>query len=331
MKIPRILDDDTIQAINVKLKFNKTHNRKDVRKYVLGGFIRCLHCGKCLTGQHPKHKKKYYFHPGRRTVSRPDPCPDRGFSMVPLDIIENAVFKTIFENIYDEPAFDKAIQDALPDTEMIKSLNRRIKDNQKVIKSIDSKLEKLVDAVMEGTLKRDTIQKREDALYKQMDAVRNELEKDKARLRFLPDIDKVHEQAKYIRLGLMDYFGSMERLQEMSFDEKRELLNWLFDGKNENGHPWGIYVKKIAKGEWKYHIRASLIEGFRVVKGDDIDYHEPVKIDDIADNGDSPKRFKPGYDKDGKPSEYPPTGRKRKYKTKNLSWDMQLHAFWDFM
>jgi hypothetical protein len=35
----------------------------------------------------------------------------------------------------------------------------------------------------------------------------------------------------------------------MSFDEKKTLLHWLFDGKDSKGTRYGIYVNKKKKGQ----------------------------------------------------------------------------------
>lgn len=308
MDMPRILDERTIKAIKKKLDFNKKNNRRDVRKYVLSGFLRCLHCGSSLSGQSPHScNVKYYVHSYRNDVCK-------SFRTVPLEMIENAVFRTIFENIYDAPSFDKAIKDSLPDTEMIESLEKRISDNENELKSIDSKLDKLVDAVTDGTLRNATIKRKEDSLYKLMNSINEELAMDKERLRFLPDPDEVKRDARIIRLGLLDYFGSIERLQEMSFDEKRKLLHWLFDGKDKSGKPWGVYIWKIAKGEFGFYIRASLVEGFMAVKGDDI-HHSSSVPDEIGNFEDEILSDNP-LKRDR--IDFIPSGRKRDYKTKNI-------------
>jgi len=309
MDMPRILDERTIKAIRKKLDFNKKNNRRDVRKYVLSGFLRCLHCDSSLSGQSPHScNVKYYVHSYKNDICK-------SFRTVPLDMIENAVFRTIFENIYDAPSFDEAIKDSLPDTEMLETLKGRIRDNENKLKRIDNDIEKLVDAVMEGILKSQTIQKREDALYKLMDSINEELARDKERLRFLPDPDEVKRDAMNIRLGLLDYFGSMERLQAMSFDEKRALLHWLFDGKDVSGKPWGVYIWKIARGEFGFYIRASLVEGFMAVKGDDIHYSStvPDEIDSFENEILSDKPLK--RDK----VDFIPSDRKKDFKTKNIS------------
>ncbi|MBW1765355.1 MAG: recombinase family protein, partial [Deltaproteobacteria bacterium] len=111
--IPRILDDNTIQRVRDRLAHHKTNNRKDVRKYTLSGFIRCEACGKSLSGQTQINKSgsqfQYHMHPGGKY----EKC--KAFNAIPLMLIENAVFKTIFENTVDAPAFEQAIQESMPD------------------------------------------------------------------------------------------------------------------------------------------------------------------------------------------------------------------------
>jgi hypothetical protein len=60
----------------------------------------------------------------------------------------------------------------------------------------------------------------------------------------------------------------------MTFDEKRTLLHWLFDGKDMEGTPYSIYVNKNGKGknsEVDYYMYVRL-QGLRTLKGDDINY-----------------------------------------------------------
>lgn len=51
--IPRILSDDVIQKVVVRIEFNRTYNRTDIKnKYVLTGFIRCEKCRATWTAKH---------------------------------------------------------------------------------------------------------------------------------------------------------------------------------------------------------------------------------------------------------------------------------------
>ncbi|MEX0681547.1 MAG: recombinase family protein [Balneolales bacterium] len=271
-QIPRILDDETIKRICDRMDHNRSDNRTDIDKYVLTGFIKCEKCGRALTGQTQKNSYHYYRHPGGRNQK----C--KVFNSIPLDQIENAVFQTIFENIWDVPSFNKAITDSLPDEQHIENLKSKIETFDKELRKINKELEKLVDLAMSGTLKKDTIRAKEQELLQSKEKVSEELEDLKNQLRAMPDIEAVKQEAEDIRRQLLDQYSGQERLQEMTFEEKKRLLHWLFDGKDKEGTPYGIYVSKKDTGAIDYFLYGR-ITGLRTVKGDNIDYHD--------DNGNS--------------------------------------------
>jgi site-specific DNA recombinase len=269
--IPRILDDQTIQKIRERLDHNKTNNRQDVRKYALTGHIRCDECGKSLFGStQKKYGREYQYYNHRN--DRYEPC--TAFNSVPLNVIENAVFQTIFENIVDVPAFEKAIKDNLPDEKQVKSLQAQIKTSEKELKRISKELDKLVDLALSGTLKKSTIKSKEQALLHAKAKAAEELEANRDKLRSMPDLDKVKKEAEQIRREFLLHFQSAEHLAEMTFDEKKSLLHWLFDGKGPDGKPCGIYVAKKGRGANQKidYFMYGRITGLKTVKGDDINY-----------------------------------------------------------
>jgi hypothetical protein len=75
---------------------------------------------------------------------------------------------------------------------------------------------------------------------------------------------------------LLEQFTGKEHLQEMTFEDKRALLHWLFDGKDNKGKQYGIYVKKIGrkKDQKIDYFMYGRIVGLRTLKGNDINYIE---------------------------------------------------------
>ncbi len=61
----------------------------------------------------------------------------------------------------------------------------------------------------------------------------------------------------------------------MTYDEKRELIHWLFDGKDYEGTPYGIYVYKHKDQSVDYYFYGK-IQGLRTLKGNKIDYQEDI-------------------------------------------------------
>ena len=267
-QIPRILDDDTIQRIRERLEYNRIECRKDVKGYTLTGFIRCEQCGKSLGGQTQmkKYGKKFQYY--QHWDGKREKC---HFNSVPLQLIENAIFRTIFENTVDAPAFERAIKDSLPDEDLILSLEKQVKAREKELKRTEKELDKLVNLALEGTLKKETIHEREKALYEVRGKASEELENTRARIASMPNLARVKQEAKQIRRQLLEHFSGEDRLQAMTFDEKKHLLHWLFEGKDGQGTQYGIYISKRGNKKYDYFLYGR-ITGLRTMKGDDINY-----------------------------------------------------------
>jgi ribosomal protein L17 len=142
-----------------------------------------------------------------------------------LKQIEKAVFQTIFENTVDAPAFEKAISESLPDEKLINSLQNKIQAGEKELKRIDKELDKLVELALSGTLKKETIRKKEKSLLEAKIITSEELEANRDKLRSLPDIHQVKQEAEKIRPQLLERFSGKGRLKKMTFDEKKTLLH----------------------------------------------------------------------------------------------------------
>ncbi len=265
--IPRILQDETIEAIEQRLAHQNKFNRTDVKRYVLSGFIRCMDCKRSLGGQFQQHRWKYYFH----RTDKYDGHPCKPFS-VPLERIEKAVFSTIFDNVYDETAFNFAIQESLPDEKHIESLKADIALKEKTLSKVTFKIDRLIDAVAEGLLKGDTIKAKESTLLEEKARITADLTARQKELATLPDMDRVKRDAQKIRLGLMDYFGSKDWIEDMTFEDKRRFLHWFFDGRDENDNPYGIYVKKTGRAQFAFLIYANLMAGIAGAELPDQDY-----------------------------------------------------------
>ena len=171
-------------------------------------------------------------------------------------------------------AFEQAIAESLPDEKLINSLKNKIKAGERNLKKNTKDLDKLTKAFLSGKLKKETISNTEQSLLEAKKKATEELEANREKLRSLPDVQQVKEEAQKIRRRLLEQFSGKERLEEMTFDEKKSLLHWLFDGKDAWGMPYGIYITKKKKGagqEIDYFMYGK-ITGLRTLKGDDIDF-----------------------------------------------------------
>jgi hypothetical protein len=223
-----------------------------------------------ISGQKFRGAKIYRYYKHRHSKS----C--KAFSRINATAIEDAVFETIFENIVDVPNFEKAIAESLPDTNMIKELELKIKDGEKDLKKVQTEHDRLVAIALKGTLSDETIKGKETELLKAKKKLKGEVEEATQQLNSLPDITVVKQEADMIRRMLLEQYGGKERLLEMTFDDKRALLHWLFEGKDHEGTLYGIYVNTKGKGRGQeqivdYYIYGKIL-GLRTLKGNDINY-----------------------------------------------------------
>ena len=266
--VPGILDDCTIKQINAKLEHNRTFNKKSYEKYLLGGFVRCMHCGKALTGQTQwSHGKSfmYYRHPRPKSKNE---IPCRAINYINAGAIESAVFNAIFQNTLDQLGFEKAISGAFPKKHEVESLKEKVAANRKELTGVDGKLNELVDMVLAGQIRKETVKKKEGELYRSKEKLEEELERDQNRLDRFPSVELIKKDAERARLALQDYYQTSHRLKSMSFSEKRDLLAWLFpDSANEEGKTYGVYVKNVGKGNiYDYELNAVLFAGGNFLK-----------------------------------------------------------------
>ena len=124
---------------------------------------------------------------------------------------------------------------------------------------------------MGGALEKETVRNTHTALYEVKAKVTEELEENRERLRSMPSIERVKRESELIRRELLKHFGSDDRLQEMTFAEKKALLHWLFDGKDSKGTQYGIYISKRGNKKYDYFLYGR-ITGLRTMKGEDINY-----------------------------------------------------------
>ena len=274
-KVPRLLSDETIAQINNRLAFKRTNNRSDIKqKYVLAGFVRCEECKGLLTGVTQINYGKpfvYYKHISKTTSN----CTSRPH--LPAHKIERAVLETIFENFVDIPSFERAIAASLPDDKMRGQLEAKLRREERAYAKVCKDLDKLTKLAIAGTLTENTIKKTEEELLKKKLSHEKNMEEYGSELKGLPDVRLVKKEAETIRRRILDRYSGKQRLEKMTYDEKRELLHFLFDGKDKEGTPYGVYVSK--KGNTKdspidYFIYGSILQGLRTMKGDNINYME---------------------------------------------------------
>ena len=224
-------------------------------KNLLNEFTRCAKCNRAIKGWTDKKTykgriSKYpkYSHPTGSYID----C-DCRFNFNKSEL-EKMIFDSLYEFTYDRVGFLKAIEDKIPDKKGIEALKKTIVQNEKELKKVDSKINRLVDAYLDGKMDKEIYSIKEAELLEIKDGIVAELNKQQAKLDRLPNIEKLKAEGKKLRSKLLKYYKSPNRLNDMSYDEKWALLNYFFSGTDENGKRFGIYVDKDDHGEVTFFI-----------------------------------------------------------------------------
>lgn len=194
------------------------------------------------------------------------------------------MFETIFENFLDVPSFKRAIADSRPNEnkkmEVIKKKEQQIKLLVKAFKQRDS----IVDTIANGTITETEAHSKLSELRLTKDNLQDEITSLDHQINTMPDVEVVKEQAEQIRRQLALEYSGKNRLQKMTFSEKRELLHWLFEGSAPNSDKYGIYITRRGKYstiEVDYFMFERIV-GLRTLKGDYIDYFNDEWLKDKA-------------------------------------------------
>jgi len=174
----------------------------------------------------------------------------------------------------DFPSFEAAIAESLPDQKIINKLKAEIAKEKKALNRVNQELGQLVDAFLKGTLQRETIQKKEDELYKTKDKLTENLNSNLRRLKNMPNVEKVKKQADQIHKQLFKEYSGLKRYGKITYGEKRKLLHWIFEGHNLAGDRYGIYINRKSQGRdaiINYFLYGRII-GLRSIKGKYINY-----------------------------------------------------------
>ena len=282
--VPPLIDDpNIIEAVKARLEANKTTLRGALRKSVKGNrtyqkylfskMILCGHCGSGLSGEFSNYRIRHYKHkPYDVKMGVQTPCSCRHFRVVQCDLIEQPIMKHILKTFGDPVAAEKAIKDAIPDLSEVAGLEKGLirfeKDRDELNRKIESWMNQIEDEEDEDGLYR-LIMNRVKKYFVRVEAIEAEIKSIKRKLESIPNRQKIEHQASIMKRMIKGYHKTPPKkyYEKLTFEEKRELLQHLFIGKDADGNRLGIYIKKYEKG-WKYEIRGILISDYGSLSDD---------------------------------------------------------------
>jgi hypothetical protein len=179
MTVPRLLEEETIQAILARLKANSTYLHGNPKHdYLFNGYIFCELCGASLTGQTNPNGLQYYRHPDKIPCELPKPR-----AWVPVGVIENAVLGQLFDTLGNPAAIEKAIKRAVPDCD--KAIKERSRLEAELERTTRTK-NQILDLMERGRITMAEVDSRLVNKNEQEAAVREKLNRIAATLANLP-------------------------------------------------------------------------------------------------------------------------------------------------
>jgi hypothetical protein len=177
----------------------------------------------------------------------------------------------LFNVFGNKPALERAISAALPDPEGAGDRRKTSERLQRALAGLQSGRERLVRLIARGKLTEGQAEKELDSLNERERILREELAGVKAALEEAPSPEEVKAVVEAVGKRFLRYSDPKEwarrmkrveveagGIEAMSWEEKKELVQWVFGGKDAKGERLGVRVRRVPgrergwRQEWEF-------------------------------------------------------------------------------
>jgi hypothetical protein len=252
--IPALIDDEgKIKAVLAQIESNKTWTHGSYKEdYIFSSMIFCNDCGHTLTGK-TKKGIHYYYHYSKYKNN----CSFK--RNISEKHIETAVFSRLFHMYQDDEKLEEAVRREYPDQEKQKRLMATNASDSKEILKINRSIKNIVGAVGEGNIKPEQAKLKLDELEERKALFQNKINKRKPLLEVLPPTKKqINRNTQLLRRMVRECYSSPSRLSEMSFKDKRRLMELAFGSKDFKKNKLGVRIEQgSTEKAFKFTIRGQ--------------------------------------------------------------------------
>ena len=238
MKIPHLLDQQTIEAIQERARINKTYIRGNRKyRYLLSGAIFCSRCGYAMASYANHSGRRYYRH-------RYDNHKKCSFNrMIRADELETSVLLQLVQTFGDPERIEQSIQRYSPDLKRREQLQRELNDLTKRLKVVTNEKQRLVRAVAKGSITDDDVRIEMEKLSSQKESTDFRVNSINDILSNIPDADRVRRLSKLARGVIVNATRNNSKLIfKRDYKWRRRLIEHAFSGTDREGRRLGIYV-----------------------------------------------------------------------------------------
>jgi flagellar biosynthesis chaperone FliJ len=165
---------------------------------------------------------------------------------------------SVFSAFGDIRKIEQAVKDAIPDQKEIKQLKLRHRDFAKDLAKIEAKKNNIIRAIGNGTVTETDAKRVMQEYNDKINLLNSELAKINSRLEQLPQEAEINKKADFILSLKEKYFKTLHHLNDMPFEDRRALLQAIFENKKLNGKRLGVYLKRGKN--WTFTIKGALID-----------------------------------------------------------------------
>ena len=247
IQIPRLLEEDVIEAIHNKALSKRTYDYKTVKNtYLLSRMVFCKHCEFRMTGFTSASGRRYYRH------ARFDRLDCKKPKFVYASELENSVLIHLVSTLGDVERINNAIKQATPDISKIEGFMKEKEELSNELKKITAQKNNIVEKVSNGLLTDSDIQSSMSKLNLRNKSVVDRLHSIESELANIPSQERVNSLTKLGIAVLADISKDPKSIFKKSYKWKKNLIEHAFNGKG-----LGVYVEEDGKG-WKFEIRGTL-------------------------------------------------------------------------
>jgi site-specific DNA recombinase len=277
--VPPLLPEETIKAILKTAAGNKTFKHGHIKhRYLFARMVFCRHCGYAMSGQINDKGVRYYRHVTQEGNKKAH-CP---LGYVPADHLEAVVMRHLYECFGNPKAVKEAIEAATPNMDRINAARERRAHVEKTMASTQAGRDKILRLLADGKITDDEANRVLADSEKKLARSQEELGRLDDSLHNVPSPEVIKVTADQVATVFRKHRidGAKVKLNakiihanhafdEMSWEEKRHLVELVFSGTTSDGKRMGIYISAI-DGEGgrqykrgkkqRYTIRGHLIQ-----------------------------------------------------------------------
>lgn len=254
IKIPRLLPEETIQAIRKKSEARNSWDKKGQKHpYLFARVIFDMDTGKALTGTCNRWGQRYY-RPYWGYINR---------YSINAAVLEKAVLEDLFLALGSKASLQQAVFDGHPMGKVADKIKVDLESKRSELKGAEKQIENYLTAI--GTSNdvmafMNRIKPKLAELEAKSKNLKDEIVALEYRLASLPDEAEIEARrdkwAGLLKRQMRSYLQTGVALHQLPFEAQKKIIRLIFGGKDEMGQRYGIYVKDLGGTPKRYQFEA---------------------------------------------------------------------------